>query len=95
MLSACQPPSLLRALQRKKTRNKCMHSLSLSFFHFSLCVRVCSLLCLYAFACLCQVLGACMFHVSCGGESVLYTGDYNMTPDRFLMLFVFCLSFTL
>ena len=31
-----------------------------------------------------QVLGACMFHVRVGEESVLYTGDYNMTPDRHL-----------
>ena len=26
-----------------------------------------------------HVLGAAMFHVQVGGESVLYTGDYNMT----------------
>ena len=31
-----------------------------------------------------HVLGACMFHVQCAGESILYTGDYNMTPDRHL-----------
>lgn len=31
-----------------------------------------------------HVLGAGMFHVQVGGESVLYTGDYNMTPDRHL-----------
>jgi integrator complex subunit 11 len=30
------------------------------------------------------VLGACMFHVECNGESVVYTGDYNMTADRHL-----------
>lgn len=31
-----------------------------------------------------HVLGAGMFHVQVGEESVLYTGDYNMTPDRHL-----------
>jgi integrator complex subunit 11 len=31
-----------------------------------------------------HVLGAAMFKISVGGESVLYTGDYNMTPDRHL-----------
>ncbi|MDP2438262.1 MAG: MBL fold metallo-hydrolase, partial [archaeon] len=31
-----------------------------------------------------HVLGACMFWVSAGGQSVVYTGDYNMTPDRHL-----------
>lgn len=31
-----------------------------------------------------HVLGAAMFHVQVGEESVLYTGDYNMTPDRHL-----------
>jgi len=31
-----------------------------------------------------HVLGAVMFHVSCNGESVLYTGDFNATPDRTL-----------
>ena len=31
-----------------------------------------------------HVLGAAMFHVRVGSESVLYTGDYNMTPDRHL-----------
>eukprot|EP01083_Nonionella_stella_P284604 968936_1 len=31
-----------------------------------------------------HVLGAAMFLVRSGGESVLYTGDYNMTPDRHL-----------
>lgn len=31
-----------------------------------------------------HVLGAAMFYVCCGGESVIYTGDYNMTPDRHL-----------
>lgn len=31
-----------------------------------------------------HVLGAAMFYVRVGGESVLYTGDYNMTPDRHL-----------
>lgn len=33
-----------------------------------------------------HVLGAAMFHVKCleTGASVLYTGDYNMTPDRHL-----------
>lgn len=25
-----------------------------------------------------------MFLVRCGDQSVLYTGDYNMTPDRHL-----------
>src|SRR4051812_44749771 len=31
-----------------------------------------------------HVLGAAMFYVCAGGESVVYTGDYNMTPDRHL-----------
>jgi integrator complex subunit 11 len=31
-----------------------------------------------------HVLGAAMFHVKVGSESVLYTGDYNTTPDRHL-----------
>ncbi|KAL6051630.1 Integrator complex subunit 11 [Balamuthia mandrillaris] len=31
-----------------------------------------------------HVLGAAMFHVKVGEQSVVYTGDYNMTPDRHL-----------
>ncbi|KAI0241299.1 Integrator complex subunit 11 [Lamellibrachia satsuma] len=31
-----------------------------------------------------HVLGAAMFHVRVGSQSVIYTGDYNMTPDRHL-----------
>ncbi len=31
-----------------------------------------------------HVLGAAMFYVRVGTQSVLYTGDYNMTPDRHL-----------
>ncbi|KJE94421.1 integrator complex subunit 11 [Capsaspora owczarzaki ATCC 30864] len=31
-----------------------------------------------------HVLGAAMFHVRVGSESVVYTGDFNMTPDRHL-----------
>ncbi|KAJ1512687.1 hypothetical protein HMI54_015477 [Coelomomyces lativittatus] len=31
-----------------------------------------------------HVLGAVMFYVKSGNQSVLYTGDYNMTPDRHL-----------
>uniref|UniRef100_A0AC35TUX5 Integrator complex subunit 11 n=1 Tax=Rhabditophanes sp. KR3021 TaxID=114890 RepID=A0AC35TUX5_9BILA len=31
-----------------------------------------------------HVLGAVMFLITVGNESVLYTGDYNMTPDRHL-----------
>ncbi|RKO87534.1 beta-lactamase-like protein, partial [Blyttiomyces helicus] len=31
-----------------------------------------------------HVLGAAMFHIRVGTESVVYTGDYNMTPDRHL-----------
>ena len=31
-----------------------------------------------------HVLGACMFYVECNGESLVYTGDYNMTADRHL-----------
>ncbi|KAI5189633.1 integrator complex subunit 11 [Nematocida minor] len=31
-----------------------------------------------------HVLGAAMFHVKVGDESVVYTGDYNMSPDRHL-----------
>lgn len=31
-----------------------------------------------------HVLGAAMFLVKVGDQSVLYTGDFNMTPDRHL-----------
>ncbi|KAJ3194304.1 Integrator complex subunit 11 [Irineochytrium annulatum] len=31
-----------------------------------------------------HVLGAAMFHIRCGNQSVVYTGDFNMTPDRHL-----------
>eukprot|EP00191_Tetraselmis_sp_GSL018_P024432 CAMPEP_0177626196 /NCGR_PEP_ID=MMETSP0419_2-20121207/30522_1 /TAXON_ID=582737 /ORGANISM="Tetraselmis sp., Strain GSL018" /LENGTH=635 /DNA_ID=CAMNT_0019127229 /DNA_START=149 /DNA_END=2057 /DNA_ORIENTATION=- len=31
-----------------------------------------------------HVLGAAMFYLRVGTESVVYTGDYNMTPDRHL-----------
>lgn len=31
-----------------------------------------------------HVLGAVMFHIKVGELSVVYTGDYNMTPDRHL-----------
>eukprot|EP00004_Rigifila_ramosa_P017084 TRINITY_DN4121_c0_g1_i1.p1 TRINITY_DN4121_c0_g1~~TRINITY_DN4121_c0_g1_i1.p1 ORF type:complete len:600 (-),score=121.08 TRINITY_DN4121_c0_g1_i1:33-1580(-) len=31
-----------------------------------------------------HVLGAAMFHVTVGNQSVVYTGDFNMTPDRHL-----------
>ena len=31
-----------------------------------------------------HVLGACMFYIECNGETVVYTGDYNMTADRHL-----------
>ncbi|WAR13849.1 INT11-like protein [Mya arenaria] len=31
-----------------------------------------------------HVLGAAMFHVRVGQQSLVYTGDYNMTPDRHL-----------
>ncbi|XP_026966359.1 integrator complex subunit 11 isoform X2 [Sagmatias obliquidens] len=31
-----------------------------------------------------HVLGAAMFQIKVGSESVVYTGDYNMTPDRHL-----------
>lgn len=31
-----------------------------------------------------HVLGAGMFYIRAGTETVLYTGDYNMTPDRHL-----------
>ncbi|KAJ2779611.1 Integrator complex subunit 11 [Coemansia javaensis] len=31
-----------------------------------------------------HVLGAAMVYARCGDESVVYTGDYNMTPDRHL-----------
>jgi len=31
-----------------------------------------------------HVLGAAMFQVRVGSESLVYTGDYNMTPDRHL-----------
>ncbi|KAK4328769.1 hypothetical protein Pmani_000828 [Petrolisthes manimaculis] len=31
-----------------------------------------------------HVLGAAMFHIRVGAQSLVYTGDYNMTPDRHL-----------
>lgn len=31
-----------------------------------------------------HVLGAAMFHIRVGNQSLVYTGDYNMTPDRHL-----------
>jgi len=31
-----------------------------------------------------HVLGAAMFHIRVGEQSLVYTGDYNMTPDRHL-----------
>ncbi|XP_076039940.1 integrator complex subunit 11 [Oratosquilla oratoria] len=31
-----------------------------------------------------HVLGAAMFHIKVGSQSIVYTGDYNMTPDRHL-----------
>ena len=31
-----------------------------------------------------KVLGAAMFHVQVGTQSVVYSGDYNTTPDRHL-----------
>ncbi|EOB13354.1 Integrator complex subunit 11 [Nosema bombycis CQ1] len=31
-----------------------------------------------------HVIGAAMFHVQVGKKSIVYTGDYNMTPDRHL-----------
>ncbi len=31
-----------------------------------------------------HVLGAAMFYVQCGEESLVYTGDFNMTADRHL-----------
>ncbi|KAG0225556.1 Integrator complex subunit 11 [Actinomortierella wolfii] len=31
-----------------------------------------------------HVLGAAMFYIRVGDESLVYTGDYNMTPDRHL-----------
>eukprot|EP00002_Diphylleia_rotans_P033559 TRINITY_DN7145_c0_g1_i8.p1 TRINITY_DN7145_c0_g1~~TRINITY_DN7145_c0_g1_i8.p1 ORF type:complete len:337 (+),score=53.45 TRINITY_DN7145_c0_g1_i8:54-1064(+) len=31
-----------------------------------------------------HVLGAAMFYIKVGEESMVYTGDYNMTPDRHL-----------
>uniref|UniRef100_A0A3Q2P410 Integrator complex subunit 11 n=1 Tax=Fundulus heteroclitus TaxID=8078 RepID=A0A3Q2P410_FUNHE len=31
-----------------------------------------------------HVLGAAMVHIKVGSESVVYTGDYNLTPDRHL-----------
>lgn len=30
-----------------------------------------------------HVLGAAMFYVKVGQQSFVYTGDYNMTPDRY------------
>ena len=31
-----------------------------------------------------HVLGAAMFYIQCGDESIVYTGDFNMTADRHL-----------
>ena len=32
-----------------------------------------------------HVLGAAMFQIRVGSQSIVYTGDYNMTPDRHLV----------
>lgn len=32
----------------------------------------------------CKVLGAAMFYTKVGDSAIVYTGDYNMTPDRHL-----------
>lgn len=34
--------------------------------------------------CFGKVLGAAMFYAKVGDASMVYTGDYNMTPDRHL-----------
>ena len=34
-----------------------------------------------------HVLGAAMFQIRVGSQSIVYTGDYNMTPDRHLVIF--------
>ena len=34
-----------------------------------------------------HVLGAAMFQIRVGSHSIVYTGDYNMTPDRHLVIF--------
>ncbi len=41
-----------------------------------------------------HVLGAAMFYIRVGNQSVVYTGDYNMTPDRHLgkVLSVICFN---
>ena len=31
-----------------------------------------------------HVLGAAIFRIRVGDQSIVYTGDYNMTPDRHL-----------
>lgn len=31
-----------------------------------------------------KVLGAALFYAKVGDSAILYTGDYNMTPDRHL-----------
>ena len=31
-----------------------------------------------------KVIGAAMFYAKVGDSSMVYTGDYNMTPDRHL-----------
>ena len=35
-----------------------------------------------------HVLGAAMFQIRVGSQSLVYTGDYNMTPDRHLVCFL-------
>jgi hypothetical protein len=37
-----------------------------------------------------HVLGAAMFQIRVGSQSLVYTGDYNMTPDRHLVCFPSC-----
>lgn len=32
----------------------------------------------------CKVLGAAMIYAKVGENTIVYTGDYNMTPDRHL-----------
>ena len=39
-----------------------------------------------------HVLGAAMFQIRVGSQSIVYTGDYNMTPDRHLVNYPFIVS---
>jgi len=82
----------LRLLQMKNAKpedvlyteselQSCIEKVELVDFHTTITVGGMSFYALNAG----HVLGACMFFISIGGRTVLYTGDYSMEDDRHLM----------